>query len=109
MSRWRKLCSLKSLNIGSCNKITFDNVRLIAYVIRDKVYVIKSQCHHKRYPLYDGKIQIIDNEPYIICPWHNRQISLNTGKVSNHDDIQHIYNTKIVDDDVLIEKTLRTN
>ncbi|KAG6907837.1 hypothetical protein DXG01_007219 [Tephrocybe rancida] len=108
---WRSLAKLADLGTsseGSSSVVAkYSDTQIAIFRMADgRLYATQQVCPHRRaFVLADGLLgDTADGKPYVSCPLHKRNFTLDTGECLNDDDYQIItFEAKEVDGDILVK------
>ncbi|HEY5357814.1 MAG TPA: Rieske (2Fe-2S) protein [Streptosporangiaceae bacterium] len=77
---WHVIAGLGELVEGRLEQRMLGEVPLLIFRRGDRVEVLAGVCSHLSAPLHDGTV-LGDDDPCVVCPWHQSVFSLRTGEV----------------------------
>ncbi len=107
MENFTRLCKTNELKNKVGKKFVLeDDSEIAVFKVDEKFYAVTNTCpHNQSKVMFEG---IVDDDLYLNCPIHCYKFSLETGKTPESNPEMSgklkIYNTKIVNDELWIEK-----
>lgn len=99
---WIQVARLKEFEQNNKILIELEEGNVIIIKDKDQYFAIEDRCPHKDLPLFDGCI----NEGKIICPFHDAEFCISSGKVLKEPAKEGIktFATKIENEFLFIQK-----
>ncbi|MEC5181796.1 Rieske 2Fe-2S domain-containing protein [Arthrobacter sp. CG_A4] len=78
---WQGIGDLGDMPEGRLFRRTLGDIPLVVFRRGVEVSVLSDVCSHLSGPLHEGELTADDDDPCVVCPWHQSTFSLRTGEV----------------------------
>ena len=93
-----EVATVEQIKEGEGKKVVVEGKSIALFKKGGEIFALSDTCAHRGGPLSEG---IID-EGCVVCPWHNFDYDLRTGKSSQNCEVP-TYEVKIADEKVFIK------
>ncbi len=77
---WLAVAMVDELPQDTALCVPYGRQQVALFRTNGHVYALNNRCPHARGPLCEGTLQLTDDGPAVLCPWHEALFSLETGK-----------------------------
>ena len=99
-----KVAEVGEVAPGEMAMVRLDRDKILLANVGGTFYAINNMCSHKMGRLAKGRLDYLEGEPCVVCPFHSARISIVTGEALTYPATKSVqtYEVRISGEDILV-------
>ena len=99
-----KVAEVGEVPPGEMAMVRLDRDQILLANVGGTFYAINNMCSHKMGRLAKGRLDYLEGEPCVVCPFHSARISIVTGEALTYPATKSVqtYEVRISGEDILV-------